>query len=211
MAVFTRMSTPSDHAHSLFGRQLMGVCRVLSIVPPIIKGREIPSDVPTVHRWEIETEILSRPIGEPTEPIIFTKEYTTWETGLLLATQEALARICETYFDMLPQTSPYRNFGKRNAEGLPCYSDGDREHMSLMQVHLEDMELLSHRTETILRAEMGVLDQAKELIEQQRVQIEVAEELAETQEAEKQKLIDDKQKLEAENIKLKTRSTVSRR
>ena len=125
------------------------------------------------------------------------------------ATQEALARICETYFEMLPQTSPYRNFGKRNAEGLPCYSDGDREHMSLMQVHLEDMELLSHRTETILRAEMGVLDQAKELIEQQRVQIEVAEELAEAQEAEKQKLIDDKQKLmednqklEAENLKL---------
>ena len=196
------MRIPSDSAHNLFGRQLMGVCRVLNIVPPIFKGRELPSDVPNVHRWEIETEILPRPIGTPTEPIIFRKEYTTWETGLLLAMHEALARICETYYELLPQTSPYRVFGRRDAEGLPYYSDGDREHMGLMQIHLEDLELLAHRTETILRADMGVLDQAKELIEQQRVQIEIAEELAEAQEAQKQKLMEDKQKLEAENLKL---------
>ena len=40
------------------------------------------------------------------------------------------------------------------------------------------------------------------LVEAQRVQIETAEELAEAQEAQKQKLMEDNQKLEAENLKL---------
>ena len=40
--------------------------------------------------------------------------------------------------------------------------------MGLMEIHLENLEILVYRTETILGAEMKVLDQAKELIQKQR-------------------------------------------
>ena len=119
MALFTHLRVPTDDDTCIFGRQLMGICRVLSIVPPIFKGRMIPSDIPTVHRWEIETEILPRPIGTPTAPIIFKKQYPTWEIGVLMAKHEALSRICEEYLKLLPPASIYRRFGKRDTWGMP--------------------------------------------------------------------------------------------
>ena len=118
MSVFTHMRVPTDDDTCVFGRQLMGICRVLSLVPPIFKGRVVPSDVPTVHRWEIETEVLSRPIGTPTAPIVFKKKYTSWGTGLLMAKQEVLSRICEQYFELLPPESIYRRFGKRDRKSV---------------------------------------------------------------------------------------------
>ena len=196
------MRVPTDDDTCVFGRQLMGICRVLSLVPPIFKGRVVPSDVPTVHRWEIEIEVLSRPIGTPTAPIVFKKKYTSWGTGLLMAKQEALSRICEQYFELLPPESIYRRFGKRDAQGMPYWTVEGRKDLDIFELHLEDLETLLYRTGYELRAEMMVLDQAKELVEAQRVQIETAEELAEAQEAQKQKLMEDNQKLEAENLKL---------
>lgn len=189
----------------MFGRQLTGVCRVVGLVPPIFRGRMIPSNIPNVHRWEIETHVLPRAIGTPTEPILYTKVYTTWETGLLLATREILSRICAKYYEMLPLNSIYREFGRRNANGLPYWSDEDRKKMRAMELHLEDLEVVAHRTETVLRAEMRSVDRAKELIEKQKEVIAIAEELAAWKDFEKKKLMEANQKLEAENLKLKNK------
>ena len=162
----------------------------------------LPSDVPTVHRWEIETEILPRPVGTPTAPIVFKKKYTSWGTGLLMAKKEALSRICERYFELLPPKSIYCRFGKRDAQGMPYWTEEGRNDLDMVELHLEDMETLVYTTEFELRSEMMVLDQAKELVEKQREQIAIAEELAASQEAQKKKLMEDNQKLEAENLKL---------
>ena len=119
MVIFTRISVPSDSATCPFGKQLTGICRVLGLVPPIFKGRMIPLEIPTVHRWEIEREILPLPARIPIAPIVYKKEYTTWETGLLLVGHEVLSRICEVYYEMMSPGSPYRHFDRRDAHGLP--------------------------------------------------------------------------------------------
>ena len=119
MVIFTRMEVLSDNVTGPFGVQLGSIYRLLNLIPPIFKGRLVPSEIPNVQRWEIETEILSRPTGIPTAPIVYRKVYTTWETGLLLAKQEALSLIYEEYHQLLPQGSLHRRFGRHGANGLP--------------------------------------------------------------------------------------------
>ena len=81
-----------------------------------------------------------------------------------MATCEILSHICEKYYEMFPLNSIYQEFGRRNANGLPYWSDEDRKNMRVMELLLEDLEVVAHRTETVLRAEMRIVDRAKELI-----------------------------------------------
>ena len=86
----------------------------------------------------------------------------------MLAMYEALSRICEEYYQQLLPDSMYRQFGKRDTRGMPYWTEEGRNEMGFMEIHLEDLEMLAYGTETIFRAEMKVLDQAKELIQKQR-------------------------------------------
>ena len=74
-----------------------------------------------------------------------------------------------------------------------------------MELHLEDLEVVAHRTETVLRAEMMIVDRAKELIGKEKEVIATAEELAAWKDIEKKKLMEANQKLEEENLKLKNK------
>ena len=153
MVIFTRMEVLSDSVSGPFGLQLGSMCRLLNLIPPIFKGRLIPSEIPNVQRWEIETEILSRPTGIPTAPIVYREVYTSWEMGLMMAKQEALARICEQYHELLPPGSLHRCFGRRGATGLLHWSGNDHKDMSLMALQFEDLEATIHRAVTLLGAE----------------------------------------------------------
>ena len=202
MVIFTRMESPSDSVYGPFGVQLGSICRLLNLVPPIFKGRQIPSEIPNVQRWEIETEILSRPTGIPTAPIVYRKVYTCWEMGLMIAKQEALARICEEYHHLLPQGSLHRCFGRRGATGLPYWSGNDRKDMTLMALQFEDLEVTIHRAVTLLGAESRVVDQSKELIAEQKKRIATVEGVIVSQEDKKEKLEVAHQKLQEEHLKL---------
>ena len=148
---------------------------MLNLVPPIFKGRQIPSEIPNVQRWEIETEILSRPVGIPTAPIVYRREYTCWEMGIMIAKQEALARICEQYRELLPPGSIHRRFGRRGATGLPHWSGNDRKDMPIMELQFEDLEATIDRAVTLLGAESRVVDMSKELIAEQKKRIATVE------------------------------------
>ena len=62
-----------------------------------------------------------------------------------------------------------------NAKGLPYWTDENGKGLILMELHMEDLEMAAHSTITILRVKMRVVDQGKELIEQQRKVITAAE------------------------------------
>ena len=175
---------------------------MLDLVPPIFKGRMLPSAIPNVQRWEIEIEILSRPTGIPIAPIVYRKVYTSWEMGLMMAKQEALSCICEEYHQLLPPGSLHRFFGRRGATGLPHWSGNDRKDMTLMALQFEDLEVTIHRAVTLLDVESRVVDQSKELIAEQKKRIATVEGVIVSQEAKKEKLETTNQKLEAENLKL---------
>jgi hypothetical protein len=57
----------------------------------------IPYVVPEIVRWEIETRIERRTIDTPTKTVVYSRIYPGWETGVLMAMEEALALICGMY------------------------------------------------------------------------------------------------------------------
>ena len=120
----------------------------------------------------------------------------------MMAKQEALARICEEYHQLLPPGSLHHCFGRRGTTRLPHWSVNDRKDMTLMALQFEDLEVTIHRAVTLLSAESRVVDQSKELIVEQKKRIATLEGVLVSQEAKKEKLEVAHQKLQAENLKL---------
>jgi hypothetical protein len=94
---FTKLKVPFDDDDELFSDQLSRLSRMLNLSPPTFRGRVIPCVVPEIVRWEIETGIEGRTIGTPTETVVYSRMYPGWETGVMMAMEEALARICGMY------------------------------------------------------------------------------------------------------------------
>jgi hypothetical protein len=70
---------------------------MLNLAPPTFRGRVLPSDIPEVAHWVIETKIKGRTIQPPTKTVVYAIRYPSQEIGLVMAIEEVLARICETY------------------------------------------------------------------------------------------------------------------
>jgi hypothetical protein len=94
---FTKMKTPFDDDTEYFSDQLSRLSRMLDLAPPTFRGRVIPCEVPEIIRWEIEMRIKGRTIEPPTETVMYSRIYPSWETGIMMAMEEALARICGMY------------------------------------------------------------------------------------------------------------------
>jgi hypothetical protein len=122
----------------------------------------IPYVVPEIVRWEIETRIEGRTIGTPTEIVVYSKMYPGWETGVMMAMEEALARICGMYVQEISEmdNSIYQ-FGRRNHEGWALRTPGRREDLPWTEVQLEDMGSYAFNLEDMLRSEMDATDDAK--------------------------------------------------
>jgi hypothetical protein len=97
MAQFTKMKTPFDDDTESFSDQLSRASRVLDLAPPTFRGRVIPCEILEINRWEIETKIKGRTIEPPTEIVVYSRMYPDWETGIMMAMEETLARICGMY------------------------------------------------------------------------------------------------------------------
>jgi hypothetical protein len=94
---FTKMKTPFDNDTEYFSDQLSRLSRILDLATPTFRGRVIPCEVPEIIHWEIETRIEARTIEPPTEIVVYSRMYPGWETGVMMAMEEALARICAMY------------------------------------------------------------------------------------------------------------------
>jgi hypothetical protein len=97
MAQFTKMKTPFDVDTESFSDQLSHLSRALDLAPPTFWGRVIPCEISEINRWEIEMKIKGRTIEPPTETVVYSRMYPSWETGIMMAMEEALARICGMY------------------------------------------------------------------------------------------------------------------
>jgi hypothetical protein len=94
---FIKMKTPFDDDTKYFSDQLSCLSRMLDLAPPTVRGRVIPCEVLEIIRWEIETTIEGRTIEPPTETVVYSRMYPGWETGIMMAMEEALARIYGMY------------------------------------------------------------------------------------------------------------------
>jgi hypothetical protein len=97
MAQFSKMKTPFDDDTECFSDQLSHLSRALDLAPPTFRGRVIPCKIPEINRWEIEMKIKGRTIAPPTETVVYSWMYPSWETGIMMTMEEALARICGIY------------------------------------------------------------------------------------------------------------------
>ncbi|KAK1618871.1 hypothetical protein QYE76_024388 [Lolium multiflorum] len=162
----------------------------------MFRGRLLPSDVPTVDRWEIETTIEGRLIEPVTNTVVYLKRYPSWEDGVVMAMQEALARIVCMHGDSIDVESGRQFFGRRSSLGLPMRTSGSREGLSWIQIQFEDMERYAYKVETLLRAEMCDLDFAKHTLTENNKKYKELERLIEW-------LADKRDALFNENVQLK--------
>jgi hypothetical protein len=156
----------------------------------------IPCVVPEIIRWEIETRIEGRTIGTPTETVVYSRMYPGWETGVMMAMEEALARICGMYVQEISELDNSINqFGRRNHEGWALRTPGRCEDLPWTEVQLEDMGSYAFNLEDMLRSEMDATDDAKYQLLQKDEKIEQLENTIE-------KLKEKNKTLEAANDKL---------
>jgi hypothetical protein len=144
----------------------------------------------------IETKIKGCTIEPPTETVVYARRYPTWEIGVVMAMEEALARIYEMYSkEIFDIGTPFHLFGRRNFEGWPMRTPGNHATVSWTEVQLEDMEAHVYNIEHLLLDEMDATNNAKDLLRERQEKIEQLEDII-------QKLKDNKKALEAANNKL---------
>jgi hypothetical protein len=74
MVAFTQLNTPYDEDTTSLQRHTVSGVQVAESAP-ILRGRLLPFDVPTVERWEIETTIEERPFKPVTDMVVYLKRY----------------------------------------------------------------------------------------------------------------------------------------
>jgi hypothetical protein len=194
--MFTKLKVPFDDDDELFSDQLSRLSRMLNLTPPTFPGRVIPCVVPEIVRWEIETRIEGRTIGTPTDIVVYSRMYPGWETGVMMAMEEALAHICGMYVQEISEMDNFiYQFGRRNHEGWALRMPGRRADLPWTEVQLEDMGSYAFNLEDMLRSEMDATDDAMYQLLQKDEKIEQLENTIE-------KLKEKNKSLETANDKL---------
>jgi hypothetical protein len=125
---FTKMKTPYDDDTEYFGDQLSRLSRMLDLDPPTFHGRVIPCEDLEIIHWEIETKIEGCTIEPTTETVVYSRMYPGWETGIMVAMEEALARICDMCAkEISKMDNSFHQFGRRNSDGWALRTLGLRE------------------------------------------------------------------------------------
>jgi myosin heavy subunit len=159
----------------------------------------IPCEIPKIKHWEIETKIKGCTIEPATVTVVYSQMYPGWDTRIMMAMEEALARICGMYpkeiFDM---DNTFQQFGRRNHEGWALSTPGRREGLPWTEIQLEDMETYAFNMETMLHNEMDATDNAKYQLREKEEKIDQLENTI-------QKLKEKNVLLEAINDKLKAK------
>jgi hypothetical protein len=190
------MKTPFDDDTEYFSDQLSCLSRMLNLAPPTFSGRVLQCGIPGRTWWLIESKIKGRTIEPPTKTMIYARRYPSWEIGVVMAMQEALARICETYSkEIFDLGMPFHLSGRRNSKGLLMRTLGDRAIVPWTEIQLEDMEAHVYSIEHLLLAEMDAIDNSKDLLQERQENIEQLEDII-------QKMKDKHKTLEATNDKL---------
>jgi hypothetical protein len=165
MAHFTKMKTPFEDDTEYFSDQLSRLSGMLNLAPPTFRGRALQNGIPGRTWWLIETKIKGRTIEPPTETVVYARRYSSWELGVVMAMQEALARICETYSkEIFNLGMPFQLFGRCNSEGWPMRTPGNRATVPWTEIQFEDMEGHIYSLEHTLHAKMDTIDDAKDLL-----------------------------------------------
>jgi FtsZ-binding cell division protein ZapB len=107
-------------------------------------------------------KIKGRTIEPPTETVVYSRMYPGWDTRIMMAMEEELARICSMYpKEIFNMDNSFQQFGRRNNEGWALSTPGRREGIPWTEIQLEDMETYAFNMEIMLRDKMDATDDAK--------------------------------------------------
>jgi hypothetical protein len=201
MGTFTKLWVPYPEDDTPFSDTLSRVCRSLSIRAPMFRGRAVISDVHVVERWEIETTIEGRLVQPVTDTVVYLKTYPDWEDGVVMAMQEALARIVYRYENDIDEDSDIQYFGRRNSAGICFRTKGNREGMTWTAIQFEDMERYARKMEHHLSMEMNNCDLTKQILQENNLKYYELKEQRDELDAEVVQLKEDNEKLQDETFK----------
>jgi hypothetical protein len=99
--------------------------------------------------------------------------YLGWETGIMMAMEEALAHICGMYIQEISKmNNSFHQFGRRNSDGWALSTPGLHEGLLWTEIQLEDMETYAFNMELMLHDEMDAIDDAKYQLQEKDEKIE---------------------------------------
>jgi hypothetical protein len=167
MGDYTRIVYASVEFEQPFRMQLALVADELDLAMPYIRGRELPHG-----RWELQVTVAGRAIAPYTEDIIFTRVYPSWEFGVDMAMQDALARICGSYHGEMHALSTFRQFGRSTPEGDPLIPTTPKADLGRSRAHMQDLSCLLAEAENELNMEMEQNDERRVIIDQLNEEIQ---------------------------------------
>ena len=137
----------SENGEHMFEKDLYKLSDILGRPAPEFRGAQVDVYDQGNLSWLIESSVRGNIKSPNSRTLIFTTMDASWDDGLSRAMQRLLARLCEEHKEELAH-SPFRFYGRRDAEGRPTHTD----HHPTFEAHLEDMEVLLHSTQEDLRS-----------------------------------------------------------
>ncbi|KAK1694751.1 hypothetical protein QYE76_011448 [Lolium multiflorum] len=149
----------------------------------------------------IETTIEGRLVQPATDTVVYLKTYPDWEDGVVMAMQEALARIVYRYRNDIDEDSDIQHFGHRSSAGFCIRTKGNCEGMTWTAIQFEDMERYAQKMEHHLRLEMKDCDLIKQILQENNLKYYEMKEQRDELDAEVVQLKTDNEKLQDETFK----------
>jgi hypothetical protein len=172
MADYDEMLIAGDEAYFL-SRMLYDLSRVVDIPPPLFQGKRLYQEHGT-EVWMIKT-FISGSVVDPDDPdMMYTEVYPDWPNSVEIAIQGAIARICHKFHQVIPPTSPYYNFGEHTEDGTPVDRSAEEDQTGC-RAYLTEREFLSSSIEKLLRKQIAIMDEAREVLKQCNVRVTQAE------------------------------------
>jgi hypothetical protein len=88
------------------------------------------------------------------EIVVYSRMYPGWEIRVMMAMEEALARIYDMYSKEISKIcTSFHQFGRRNSEGWPMRTLEICGGLPWTEIQLEDIERFSFNLDHLLRIE----------------------------------------------------------
>ena len=172
MADYDEILIAGDVPHYL-SLTLFDLSKDVGIPSPIFTGKRLYQEH-GIEAWMIKTFISGSSEDPDDSDMTYTEVYPDWLNSVEIVMQGAIARICHKFHHMIPPTSPYYNFGERKEDGTPVDRTAEEDH-TVCRAHLTEREFVSANTELLLKKQVALMGDAREVLRQNNVRVMQAE------------------------------------
>src|SRR4051812_37023712 len=156
MSTYSQTAIAGRNPAHYFNHTLQELADFVGIDPPTFRGKLLYREH-GLAKWEIKT-VIPKHTDDPSDVNMeYSEEYPDWDFSIDVAMQDAIARICHKYHDLIPRTSAYFQFGERTEDGRPFDRTGT-DKWSIIHQYMVEREYATVGMEDVLRGHMDGIE-----------------------------------------------------